>query len=110
MASDPHDEERPQVPLTTKDVAALARLARIELTETELEHVAPQLGVILESVAHVADVAAGDIPPTSHALPLTNVFRADEVRPSLPLADVLAQAPAAEQDRFRVPRILSAEA
>ena len=92
--------------LSPHDVAGLARLARIELTPAELEHLAPQLDVILQSVAHVSDVAAADIPPTSHALPLTNVFRADEVRPSLPLEDVLAQAPAAEQDRFRVPRIL----
>jgi aspartyl-tRNA(Asn)/glutamyl-tRNA(Gln) amidotransferase subunit C len=94
------------VALSPHDVAGLARLARIELTPAELEHLAPQLDVILQSVAHVSDVAAADIPPTSHALPLTNVFRSDEVRPSLPLEDVLAQAPAAEQDRFRVPRIL----
>ena len=96
--------------LSPQDVAGLARLARIELTQAELEHLAPQLDVILQSVAHVSDVAADDIPPTSHALQLTNVFRPDEVRPSLPLADVLAQAPAAEQDRFRVPRILGEEA
>ena len=92
--------------LSPDDVAALARLARIEMTDDELVHLAPQLDVILESVASVSDVAADDIPPTSHALPLTNVFRADVVRPSLPVADVLAGAPAAEQDRFRVPRIL----
>ena len=91
-------------------MADLARLARIELTPEELERLAPQLGVILESVAHVADVAAEEIPPTSHALPLTNVFRPDVVVPSLPLADVLAGAPAAEQDRFRVPRILGEDA
>jgi aspartyl-tRNA(Asn)/glutamyl-tRNA(Gln) amidotransferase subunit C len=98
------------VALTPDDVAALARLARIEMTGEELAHLAPQLDVILESVAKVSDVAADEIPPTSHALPLTNVFRADEVRPSLPLADVLAGAPAAELDRFRVPRILGEEA
>jgi aspartyl-tRNA(Asn)/glutamyl-tRNA(Gln) amidotransferase subunit C len=94
------------VALSAQDVAGLARLARIELTPAELEHLAPQLDVILESVAHVSDVAADDIPPTSHALPLTNVFRTDVVRPSLGVAEVLGQAPAAEQDRFRVPRIL----
>ena len=92
--------------LSPDDVAALARLARIEMTADELAHLAPQLDVILESVASVSDVATDDIPPTSHALPLTNVFREDVVRPSLPVADVLAGAPAAEQDRFRVPRIL----
>jgi aspartyl-tRNA(Asn)/glutamyl-tRNA(Gln) amidotransferase subunit C len=98
------------VALTPDDVADLARLARIELTPAELAHLAPQLDVILESVARVADVAADDVPPSSHALPMTNVFRADVVVPSLPLADVLAGAPAAEQDRFRVPRILGEEA
>ena len=98
------------MPLSPDDVAELARLARIELTPDELAHLAPQLDVILESVAHVSDVAADDIPPSSHALPLTNVFRPDVVTPSLPLADVLASAPAAELDRFRVPRILGEEA
>ena len=96
--------------LSPDDVAALARLARIELTDEELTHLAPQLDVILESVASVSDVATADIPPTSHALPLTNVFCEDVVRPSLPVDDVLAGAPAAEQDRFRVPRILGEEA
>jgi aspartyl-tRNA(Asn)/glutamyl-tRNA(Gln) amidotransferase subunit C len=97
------------VALTRDDVADLARLARIDLSEDELEVLVPQLDVILESVAHVSDVAADDIPPTSHALPLTNVFRPDVVRPSLPRAAVLAGAPASEQDRFRVPRILEEE-
>jgi aspartyl-tRNA(Asn)/glutamyl-tRNA(Gln) amidotransferase subunit C len=104
------EKETPEVALTPNDVADLARLARIRLTEDELSQLAPQLDVILESVAHVTDVAADDIPPTSHALPLTNVFREDVVRPSLPLAEVLAGAPAAEQDRFRVPRILGEDA
>lgn len=96
--------------LSPDDVAALARLARIELTDEEQTHLAPQLDVILEAVASVTDVAADDIPPTSHALPLTNVFRDDLVRESLPVDQVLAGAPAAEQDRFRVPRILGEEA
>ncbi len=96
--------------LSPNDVAELARLARIELTPAELEQLAPQLDVILESVARVSEVAADDIPPTSHALPLTNVFRPDVVAPSLPRAAVLDQAPAQEDDRFRVPRILGEEA
>ena len=96
--------------LSANDVAELARLARIELTPDELEHLAPQLEVILESVAQVSEVAAEDIPPTSHALPLTNVFREDELRPSLPREEILAAAPARELDRFRVPRILGEEA
>jgi aspartyl-tRNA(Asn)/glutamyl-tRNA(Gln) amidotransferase subunit C len=98
------------VALTAEEVASLARLARIELTDAELDVLAPQLEVILESVARVSKVAAEEIPPTSHALPLTNVFREDELRPSLPRDWVLAAAPAAEQMRFRVPRILGEEA
>ena len=96
--------------LTAADVGRLAELARISLTAEELEHLAPQLEVILESVAQVAEVAGADVPPTSHALPLVNVFRPDEVTPSLPVEDVLAGAPAAEANRFRVPRILGEEA
>lgn len=96
--------------LTADDVAALARLARIDLTPDELQHLAPQLDVILESVARVSEVAADDVPPTSHALPLTNISRPDQVVQSLPVEQVLAGAPAAEQDRFRVPRILDEEA
>jgi aspartyl-tRNA(Asn)/glutamyl-tRNA(Gln) amidotransferase subunit C len=94
------------VALTAADVGRLAELARISLTPEELAHLAPQLEVILESVAQVAQVAAADVPPTSHALPLTNVFRPDVVAASLPVEVVLASAPAAEDDRFRVPRIL----
>ena len=96
--------------LTPTDVADLARLARIELTQDELAHLAPQLDAILEAVATVSEVAADDIPPTSHPLPLDNVSRPDVVRPSLPREAVLAGAPAAEDDRFRVPRILEEEA
>jgi aspartyl-tRNA(Asn)/glutamyl-tRNA(Gln) amidotransferase subunit C len=92
--------------ITREDVAHLARLARIALSDAELDHFAGQLEVILGAVARVGEVAADDIPPTSHALPLTNVFRDDEVRPSLAPEEVLAAAPAAEDGRFRVPRIL----
>lgn len=95
--------------LTPADVARLAELARIRLTEAELEALAPQLDVILDAVAGVAEVATADVPPTSHALPLTNVFRPDRVGPSLAPEAVLAAAPAAEDGRFRVPRILGEE-
>ena len=96
--------------LSPDDVAALARLARIDLTDAELAHLAPQLDGILASVAEVSDVAVADVPPTSHPLPIDNVLRADEVQPSLDREVVLAGAPASEQDRFRVPRILDEEA
>jgi aspartyl-tRNA(Asn)/glutamyl-tRNA(Gln) amidotransferase subunit C len=98
------------VALTAADVGRLAELARINLTPEELAHLAPQLEVILAAVAQVSQVAAADVPPTSHALPLTNVFRDDIVQPSLPVEAVLAAAPAAEANRFRVPRILGEEA
>jgi aspartyl-tRNA(Asn)/glutamyl-tRNA(Gln) amidotransferase subunit C len=96
--------------ITRDEVAHLARLSRLALGEDELEHFAAQLDVIISAVARVQEVAADDIPPTSHALPLTNVFRPDEIRPSLTPQQALAGAPVAEEDRFRVPRILDEEA
>ncbi len=95
--------------LTTAEVARLAALARIELSAEELARLAPQLDVILDAVAQVTEVAGDDVSPMSHALPLTNVFRPDEVRPSLPVEQVLAGAPSVEDERFRVPRILGEE-
>jgi aspartyl-tRNA(Asn)/glutamyl-tRNA(Gln) amidotransferase subunit C len=96
--------------ITRDEVAHLARLARIDLTDAELDHLAPQLDQILGHVAQVTDVAAADVPPSSHSLPLTNVMRPDENRECLDPEEVLAAAPAAEEQRFRVPRILTEEA
>ncbi|WP_062205721.1 Asp-tRNA(Asn)/Glu-tRNA(Gln) amidotransferase subunit GatC [Streptomyces sp. NBRC 109706] len=95
--------------ITREEVAHLAKLARLELTAEELEHFAGQLDDIIGAVARVSDVAAQDVPPTSHPLPLTNVMRADEVRPGLTPAQALAGAPAQEQQRFKVPQILGEE-
>jgi aspartyl-tRNA(Asn)/glutamyl-tRNA(Gln) amidotransferase subunit C len=95
--------------ITRDEVAHLAKLARLALPEAELDHYAEQLDVILTSVARVREVAADDIPPTSHSVPLVNVFRPDEPAPSLTAAEALAGAPSAEDDRFRVPRILDEE-
>jgi len=95
--------------ITRDEVAHLARLARLDLSEDELDHYAVQLDVILASVARVSEVAAADIPPTSHAVPLVNVLRPDAVTPGLTRDEALAMAPAAEDDRFRVPRILDEE-
>jgi aspartyl-tRNA(Asn)/glutamyl-tRNA(Gln) amidotransferase subunit C len=92
------------------EVAHLARLARLAVTDEELDVFAGQLDVILGAVARVREVAAADIPPTSHAVAMTNVYRPDEVRPSLPRDAVLAEAPSVEENKFRVPRILSEEA
>ncbi len=95
--------------ITRDEVAHLARLSRLALSDDELDHFATQLDVILGAVARVSEVAADDIVPTSHSVPLTNVFRKDEVRGSLDPAASLACAPAAEDGRFRVPRILGEE-
>lgn len=92
--------------ITRDDVAHLARLARIDLDEAELDRMSGQLDVILDAVARIGEVAAADIPPTSHPLPLTNVVRPDELREGLTPEEALAGAPEAEQQRFRVPRIL----
>jgi aspartyl-tRNA(Asn)/glutamyl-tRNA(Gln) amidotransferase subunit C len=95
------------MPITRDEVAHLADLSRLALTEAELEHFAEQLDVIIASVARVQEVAADGIPPMTHAVPVVNVFRDDVELPCLTQEVVLSQAPAAEQGRFRVPRILS---
>lgn len=95
------------VAITRDEVAHLAKLSRLALTDDELDHFAGQLDVIIGAVARVQEVAAAGIPPTTHAAELVNVFRDDVVVEPLPADQVLAQAPAAELDRFRVPRILA---
>ena len=97
------------MPLTRDEVAHLARLSRIALSDAELDHLAPQLDEILAAVAQVQEVAAEGIPPTSHATGLTNVFRDDVPIPCLSPEAALDQAPAVEQQRFKVPRILGQE-
>lgn len=95
--------------ITRDEVAHLAKLSRLALTEDELDHFAGQLDVIIGAVARVQEVAAAGIPPTTHAAELVNVFRDDVVQAPLDAQAALSQAPAAEQDRFRVPRILTEE-
>ena len=92
--------------ISREEVAHLARLSRIEMTQDELDHLASEMQLILGAVARVQEVAAADIPPTSHALPMTNVFREDVTKPSLSPEDALSGAPAREEDRFKVPQIL----
>lgn len=95
--------------ISRDDVAKLAQLARIEMTPDELDHLANELGVILNAVARVQEVAGEDVPPTSHPLPLENVFRPDIVIPSLTPDEALSGAPAQEEQRFKVPQILGEE-
>jgi aspartyl-tRNA(Asn)/glutamyl-tRNA(Gln) amidotransferase subunit C len=96
--------------ISRDEVAHLAHLARLAVTDDELDTFAGQLGIILGSVARVSEAPTDGVPPTSHAVPLTNVLRADEVRQSLSQQEALAMAPAAEDGRFRVPRMLDEEA
>ncbi len=96
-------------PISRDEVAHVARLARLRLTDDELDEFTGQLGAVL---AHAADVEALDvtgIEPTAHPMPLRNVVRADVVRPSIDRAEVLAAAPAIEAGQFKVPSILGEE-
>ncbi|MDR1354687.1 MAG: Asp-tRNA(Asn)/Glu-tRNA(Gln) amidotransferase subunit GatC [Propionibacteriaceae bacterium] len=95
--------------LTRSEVARLAALARIELSDDELDAMASQLDVILSAVAAVSEVASQDIPPTSHAVPLTNVMRPDVLNWVPRSQAMLAGAPDVENGRFRVPQILQEE-
>jgi len=95
--------------ITRDEVAHLARLSRLALSDEELDHLAPQLNQIISAVAQVQEVAAEGIPPTSHATGLANVFRDDEPVPCLTPEQALSGAPAVEMRRFKVPRILVEE-
>jgi aspartyl-tRNA(Asn)/glutamyl-tRNA(Gln) amidotransferase subunit C len=90
-------------------VANLARLARIAMSDAELDHLASELDVILGAVARVQEVASKDIPATSHPLDVSNVVREDEVFPSLSPDEALSGAPAKDDQRFKVPQILGEE-
>jgi aspartyl-tRNA(Asn)/glutamyl-tRNA(Gln) amidotransferase subunit C len=94
------------VTLSRQEVAHVARLARLALSEEELDRYTVQLAAVLEHAADVEALDTSGVPPTAHPLELLNVLRADEVRPSLDREEVLAMAPEAEDGRFRVPRIL----
>ncbi len=95
--------------ISRDEVANLARLARIAMSDAELDHLAGELDVILGAVARVQEVAGKDVPATSHPLDVNNVVREDEVLPSLLPAEALSGAPASEDQRFKVPQILGEE-
>jgi aspartyl-tRNA(Asn)/glutamyl-tRNA(Gln) amidotransferase subunit C len=92
--------------LSRDDVAHVAALARLHLTEEELDRYTGQLAQVLDHAADVSSLDLAGVAPTAHAMALTNVLRPDEPRPCLDRDEVLAQAPSVEDDRFRVPRIL----
>jgi aspartyl-tRNA(Asn)/glutamyl-tRNA(Gln) amidotransferase subunit C len=92
--------------LTRAEVEHVARLARLALTDDEIDVLSTELATILDYAAQVSALDTAGVEPTAHPLPLENVLRPDEVRPSLRRDEVLAAAPEAEEGRFRVPRIL----
>ncbi|MEU7992431.1 MULTISPECIES: Asp-tRNA(Asn)/Glu-tRNA(Gln) amidotransferase subunit GatC [Rothia] len=92
--------------ITRETVAHLAELAHIEMTDAELEALASELGVIVESVASVSNAVSDDIPATSHPIPLKNVFREDVVGETLTAEEALSGAPDEVDGKFKVPAIL----
>jgi aspartyl-tRNA(Asn)/glutamyl-tRNA(Gln) amidotransferase subunit C len=87
-------------------VAHVAALARLELTDEELDRFTGQLAKVIDHARDVAALDLSGVPPTAHPFPVRNVLRPDEVRPCLRPSDVLGEAPAVEDGRFRVPRIV----
>jgi aspartyl-tRNA(Asn)/glutamyl-tRNA(Gln) amidotransferase subunit C len=92
--------------ISLREVEHVARLARLALSESEKERMRSQLDVILAYVAKLDEVDTTGVPPTAHVLPLVNVMREDEVRPSYPAEAMLANAPDPDGEQFRVPKIL----
>lgn len=95
--------------ITTEQVAHLANLARIALTTEEIEKLTGELGVIIDSIATVSEVATPDVPATSHPIPMSNVFREDVVGETLTTEQAIAGAPEHDGSRFRVSAILGEE-
>ena len=92
-----------------EDVARLADLARIQLSDDEIARFAGEFDAIMDAVASVSEVASEDVPATSHPIPLTNVMRVDEVSGTLTQEQALSGAPEAVDGRFAVPQILGEE-
>lgn len=95
--------------LSRAEVAKLAKLARIEMTDAELDALSSEFAVILGAVDRIQGAPLEDVQPTSHPLPINNVTRPDVVIPSLTPEESLSGAPAQEEQRFRVPQILGEE-
>ena len=96
--------------LSRDQVLHVARLARLELSEEEVERMAGELSKVLDHIEKISELGdLADVPPTSHVVDVQNVLRADEPRPSLPVEAALASAPDASEDGFRVPSPGTAE-
>jgi aspartyl-tRNA(Asn)/glutamyl-tRNA(Gln) amidotransferase subunit C len=89
--------------ITRDEVLHVARLARLELTDDEIDRFTDQLSAILEAVAKVSELDLSDVEPTAHPLDLVNVWAGDEPRPSLPVDEALANAPDRHDGFFKVP-------
>jgi aspartyl-tRNA(Asn)/glutamyl-tRNA(Gln) amidotransferase subunit C len=89
--------------ISRDEVLHVARLARLELTDAEVDRFTEQLSAILEAVAKVSELDLSDVEPTAHPLDVVNVWAADVPRPSLPVDDALANAPDREHGFFKVP-------
>jgi aspartyl-tRNA(Asn)/glutamyl-tRNA(Gln) amidotransferase subunit C len=89
--------------ITREQVQHVARLARLELRDDEVERLTGELGAILDAVSKVSELDLADVPPTSHPLDLVNAWAEDEPHTPLPVDDALANAPAREGSLFRVP-------
>ena len=92
--------------MTPEQVRWVAHLARLELSDAELETMTRQLTSIVDYVAQLRAVNTEGVEPLAHALPVHNVFRDDEPRPSLPVAEALANAPQRHGDFYAVPAVL----
>jgi aspartyl-tRNA(Asn)/glutamyl-tRNA(Gln) amidotransferase subunit C len=92
--------------INREDVAHLAQLAHIEMSDDELDRMANELAVIVDSVKSVSEAAGDDVPATSHPIPLTNVMREDVVGHVLTAEEALSGAPDTQDGRFKVPAIL----
>lgn len=92
--------------ISIEDVEHVAKLARLALTDEEKEKLSSQLSDVLEHARAISEVDTSEVQPTSHAVPMVNVFREDEVKPSLPVEEVTGNAPWAAGGLFKVPRIV----
>jgi aspartyl-tRNA(Asn)/glutamyl-tRNA(Gln) amidotransferase subunit C len=94
------------MPVALEDVRKVARLARLRFTPEEEKRLIGDLNQVLDYVAALEELDTSDVPPTAHVLPMSNVFRKDEARPSLSQASALANAPNSGHGHFRVPKVI----
>jgi aspartyl-tRNA(Asn)/glutamyl-tRNA(Gln) amidotransferase subunit C len=95
--------------LSVEEVAHLANLARIEMTDDELQRMSGEIGVIIDAIKSISEAAGPDVPKTTHPLPLHNVMREDVVGTTLTQEEALSGAPDSFEGRFKVPAILDGE-